>query len=214
MIDWHVLGAFTLLWLVIVPTPGANSLMVTHVALTRGWRHVAAAIGGNMVGIVLLGSLALAGMAVVLQAFPWMRLAIHVAGGAYLVYFGGRLLRRGLTPAAPAAPGISTADAGATLARTFVMGLATQLANAQAIVFITSIFAASGVLTASLATGVACVGAMIVANASYLALLGALFQLPTPRRFYLAFRHRIETAMGGLFVAFGLRLVFEELSGR
>ena len=72
---------------VIVPTPGANSLMVTHVALTRGWRHVAAAIGGNMVGIVLLGSLALAGMAVVLQAFPWMRLAIHVAGGAYLSAF-------------------------------------------------------------------------------------------------------------------------------
>ena len=40
-IDPSVLTAFVILWAAIVPTPGANSLMVTHVALTRGPLHVA-----------------------------------------------------------------------------------------------------------------------------------------------------------------------------
>lgn len=214
MIDWPVLGAFTLLWLVFVPTPGANSLMVTHVALTRGWRHVAAAVAGNMVGIVLLGLLARAGMAVVLQAFPWMRLVVHIVGGVYLVFFGARLLYRGLSAGAATLTDRSAMGVDTPLAKAFILGLATQLSNAQAIVFIISIFAAAGVLTASLATGIGCVVAMVVANAIYLGLLGAMFQLPVPRRLYLAFRHRIETVMGGLFVAFGLRLVVKELSGR
>ena len=31
MLDLPTLASFTLLWLAIVPTPGANALMVTHV---------------------------------------------------------------------------------------------------------------------------------------------------------------------------------------
>ena len=50
-LDYQVLWAFTLLWLAIVPTPGANSLLIVHLALTRGWREVAIALIGNLIGI-------------------------------------------------------------------------------------------------------------------------------------------------------------------
>ena len=63
-IDFSVVAAFAVLWAAIVPTPGANSLMVTHIALTRGPGAIAQAIAGNMAGILLLALAALFGMAI------------------------------------------------------------------------------------------------------------------------------------------------------
>jgi len=80
-LDLTVLLAFVMLWAVIVPTPGANSLMVTHVALTRSPAHVELAIAGNMLGNVLLAMSALLGMAALLAAFPWARLQAHPGQG-------------------------------------------------------------------------------------------------------------------------------------
>jgi threonine/homoserine/homoserine lactone efflux protein len=211
-IDLAVLGAFIMLWAVIVPTPGANSLMVTHVALTRSPAHVALAIAGNMLGNVLLASSALLGMAALLAAFPWARLAIHVLGGLYLVYFGVLLLRRSRSSAATMPDELSVAaESQVPLWRSGVLGLGTALSNAQAIVFITSIFAATGVLDANVATGVACITALVTMNCSYLGMLGWLFQRAAVRRGYMRFRSTAEAAIGGLFVVFGLRLVWREI---
>ena len=97
--DTTVLMNFLLLWLVIVPTPGANQLMVTHQALTRPAAHVAFAILGNVSGILLLATLAMLGWAAALETFPWLRLAVYMLGGGYLIYLGVRLLGRArITP--------------------------------------------------------------------------------------------------------------------
>jgi threonine/homoserine/homoserine lactone efflux protein len=69
-IDTAVLAAFVPLWLVIVPTPGANSLMITHTALTRPAAHVAFALLGNVCGVLLLAGLALLGWGALLDVFP------------------------------------------------------------------------------------------------------------------------------------------------
>ncbi len=213
MPELTVVTAFALLWAVIVPTPGPNSLMVTHLALTRPWSHVGVAIAANMTAIVLIALCALFGMAAVLVAFPWLKLAVHVLGGVYLIYFGVRLwLRRdgsstqqGNSEAYPTdrSPYLTSAS----------RGFATGLSNAQAVVFITSIFAASGVLNASLVTGLACVGVMIVMNVSYLSFLGWIFLKPAPRRVYERFRTVIEKLIGTLFVVFGVRLIVRQLAG-
>jgi threonine efflux protein len=210
-IDFSVLTNFALLWAVIVPTPGANSLMVTHVALTRGRSHLAYAIAGNMLGIMLLALCALLGMVIVLDAFSWLRFAIHLLGAAYLVYFGARLIYRSRSCGQDVTPDPS-ATSGELGWRTLGLGFATALSNAQAIVFITSIFAVAGVLTANVATGLTCIGIMVLFNASYLAILGLLFVRPTPRRIYARFRRAIEGTIGALFIFFGVRLLFKELA--
>jgi threonine efflux protein len=210
-IDVSVLTTFTLLWAAIVPVPGANSLMVTHVALTRGRVALVYAIAGNMLGIMLLALCALLGMAILLEAFSWLRLAIHLLGGAYLVYFGARLIDR--SRRSEPAPTIGPDEAaGRSTWRTLGLGFATALSNAQAIVFITSIFAVGGVLTSSIATGLACICVIIVLNATYLGLLGWLFLRPTPRKVYARFRRVIEGTIGTLFVVLGIRLLVRELA--
>ena len=212
--DTDILWAFTLLWLAIVPTPGANSLMVTHVAMTRPASHVALAIAGNVCGIVLLAAGALLGWAAALETFPWLRRSVNSLGAGYLIYFGCRLLlRRRETSIA----GVATAPEMPTTLngrRTFMLGLVTALSNAQAIIFITSIFAVTGVLQANVATGLATVAIMIICNSGYLAMLGWMFQAAAVRRGYARFRRVLEGAMGTLFIVFGGRLLLREFVWR
>ena len=210
-IDWTVLANFALLWLVIVPTPGANSLMVTHIALNESPLHVALAIAGNMIAITIIAGAALLGWAAVLEALPWARIAVHVLGGAYLVYVGVRLLRAGLT-ARPGAAARAAGDAShMTPTEALSRGIVTQLSNAQAIFFVTSIYAATGVLRSSLATGLATIVVILVLNATYLGGLGWVFQRERARAASHRARHWIETAIGALFIVFGLRLMLREL---
>lgn len=206
-LDLPVLVSFTLLWLAIVPTPGANALMVTHVAMTRTGRHVVLALLGNMAGIALLASLALLGWAAVLEAFPWLRLAVTIFGGLYLMWFGWKLIER--SRSAPAAA-ITTATP-ADYRKTILLGFVTALSNAQAILFITSIYAVTGVLNANLATGLASIVIMITCNASYLGALGWLFRREKIRAGYARFRRGLEGTMGTLFLFFGGRLLWRAL---
>ena len=142
--DTAVLSTFTLLWLAIVATPGANSLMVAHLAVTRPSTDIAFAILGNVLGVVLMAACGLLGWAALIEAFPWVRSLVQLLGGVYLIYFGRRLIRRALAPpvANETAPVPQVEAQGA---RTLALGFFTALSNAQAIVFITSIFAVAGV---------------------------------------------------------------------
>jgi len=205
--DLPTLLSFTLLWLAIVPTPGANALMVTHVAMTRTGRHVALALLGNILGIALLASLALLGWAAILEAFPWLRLGVTIFGGLYLMWFGWKLLDRSRKPTPPLAAGSTPAD----YRKTVLLGFVTALSNAQAILFITSIYAVTGILHANLATGLASIVIMIVCNSAYLGALGWLFRRSAIRNGYQRFRGYLEGVMGGLFVFFGARLLWRAL---
>lgn len=220
-LDLHVLSAFTLLWLVIVPTPGPNALMVTHVAVTRTPTHLACAIAGNVVGIGVLAGLALIGWAAILQAFPWLRLAVNVFGGLYLMWLGARLLQRARhgdrAVAVPPsecndASEVHAADATpAAYRRTALLGLATALSNAQAILFITSIFAVSGLLNANAATGCVAVVIMLGCNAAYLTALGWLFRREKMRAGYARYRRVLEGMIGSVFMLFGGRMLWQVL---
>jgi threonine efflux protein len=212
-LDFSVLSSFTVFWLAVVPTPGPNVLMVTHVAVTRSPAHVVFAILGNLTGIALLASLALVGWSAVLQAFPWLRLGVSLFGGLYLMWVGSTLIRRARMGGASAAP--ATSDVGETAShyrRTAALGFVTALSNAQAILFITSIFAATGVLNANVATGFASIFIMLSCNASYLALLGWLFQRRKVRAGYARFRGWLDGTMGMLFILFGSRLLWRALA--
>lgn len=223
-LDLHLLSAFTLLWLAIVPTPGPNALLVTHVAVTRTPAHLGYAIAGNVAGIAVLAALALVGWAAILQAFPWLRVTVNALGGLYLVWLGARLLQRawrnGGRAAAVPVPAAGDGAAGvrptpntpADYRRTALLGLATALSNAQAILFITSIFAVTGLLRANAATACAAVLIMVGCNAAYLAALGWLFRRERMRAGYARYRRVLEGTIGSVFLFFGGRMVLRALA--
>jgi threonine efflux protein len=214
MLDSDLLWRFFLLWLVTVPTPGANSLMVTHLSLTRPAAHVGFALVGHIAGVMVLAVCALLGWAAMLEVFPWLRFAVQVLGGSYLVYCGWLLLRRAWS--AGVALSVSGGQDRSINDRTepaqaITLGFATALSNAQAILFITSIFAVSGVLTTNVPTALAVLGIIVICNLSYLGLLGWMFRRQAIRAGYQRFRRWFEGAVGMLFVIFGGRLILREV---
>lgn len=203
-VDFGVLAAFTVLWIVIVPTPGANVLMITQLALTRPAREVAIALAGNLLGVALWAVAALLGLAVLLATFPAARAAIHLLGGAYLIWFGVMLMRCSVAPMAA-----TTGREG----RPFLVGLTTALSNAQAVFFITSIFAVAGVINANAATGAAVVAIMMACNGIYLGFIAWLLLRPGPRRAYERWRATMQRLFGALFMVFGGQLVWKAIRG-
>jgi threonine/homoserine/homoserine lactone efflux protein len=224
-LDLQILSAFTLLWLAIVPTPGPNALLVTHVAVTRTPAHLGYAIAGNVTGIAVLAALALIGWAAILQAFPWLRLAVNVFGGLYLMWLGVRLVQRAwrrgdrvaAVPSASHPGGGATGvravpdDTPADYRRTALLGLVTALSNAQAILFITSLFAVTGLLRANAATACVAVVIMVVCNAAYLSGLGWLFRRERMRAGYARYRRVLEGTIGSVFLLFGGRMLWRAL---
>jgi threonine efflux protein len=215
-LDYALLFSFTLLWLAIVPTPGPNSLLIVHLALTAGWRDVGVALAGNLLAIAFYALATLLGLALLLAAAPSVRLGVYALGGAYLMWVGGRLVCGGLARQrageAVAMP-IGKRTRQQESASTFSQGVLTQLANVQALFFLASIFAGVGLLTANTATQVAAVGIIVLANGAYLALLAWLMQRQGPRAFYARKRGAMEIGFGLLFLIFGLRLVLREAVG-
>lgn len=212
-LDWTALYRFLLLWLFIVPTPGPNSLMVVHTALTHRPRHLPVAISANVLGVLFWATCAVFGLTVMLEAAPAVRKLIHILGGAYLIYFAYRLLRRSWI-----APGDRPEDApdalvDPPLSRSFSIGLATALSNAQAIFFMTSIYAVTGITNANVATALATLVIIAACNGVYLLALGWLLRRPAPRTLYARHRRWLERLIGVAFLIFGGRLMLRELSG-
>jgi threonine/homoserine/homoserine lactone efflux protein len=213
-IDYSVLGAFTLLWLAIVPTPGANTLLIVHLALTTRWRDVALALAGNLLAITFYALGTLFGLALLLTSAPSVRLLIYVLGGVYLIWVGVRLMRAGMARRRSGAGGILNGIGETAGPRSpFRQGILTALSNVQALFFLTSIFAGVGILSSSPATQLASIGVIIAGNGGYLTLLAWLLQRERPRAFYARNRAIMEIGFGALFMAFGARLVLRELAG-
>ena len=210
-IDYAVLGAFTLLWLAIVPTPGPNSLLIVHLSLTASWRDVAAALAGNLLAITIYALGTLLGLSLLLAAVPSVRLAVYLLGGAYLVWSGARLIRAGLVHKRWAAGGALEDELAVPTPNPFLRGVLTALANVAALFFLASIFAGVGILAANPATQLAALLVIVAGNGLYLTLLAWLLQRERLRTFYARNRGAMQMGFGLLFMAFGLRLVLREL---
>lgn len=211
-IDYAVLGGFTLLWLAIVPTPGPNSLLIVHLALTAPWRAVAIALAGNLFGVTIYALGTLFGLALLLAREPSLRLVVYVLGGAYLVWSGIRLVRVGLVwRRSPSAGVLAEGSREAAARKPFLQGVLTALANVAALFFLASIFAGAGILVANPATQLAALGVIVIGNGLYLTLLAWLLQRERPRAFYARNRGAMQLGFGVLFLAFGLRLIVREL---
>src|SRR5438128_6583015 len=93
-----MLSTFVTIWILHVAamlSPGPNVLLVSQLAASDRARSAVFAALGVTSGAALWATCAVLGVHVVFAAFPGLRLALQVAGGAYLLYVAIRLLRSG-----------------------------------------------------------------------------------------------------------------------
>ncbi|MDR7380599.1 LysE family translocator [Promicromonospora iranensis] len=138
--------AMLLFALVAIPLtimPGLDSALVLRTAVVHGNRHAYATALGINAGVLAWGVAAAVGATAVLAASATAYRALTLAGAAYLLWLGGRMLwssfRPGRYDALPAAAlphdTRGTPDAPRSAWRSFALGATTNLLNPKVGVF-------------------------------------------------------------------------------
>lgn len=190
-------------WTITVLSPGPNLLATLHATAKGGARAGVTTAAGIGFGTAIWAGLSLAGLAVLFETFAWAYTLVKIAGAAYLIVVGLKLLlqRESASPSAP-----RRAPQGQGLHQAFLFGLATDLANPKAAAFFASLFAVSIPAGAALTFQLGICALVVVIAAAWYALAATIFARPRVAAAYGRARRWIERATGALFVAAGLRL--------
>jgi len=203
----HSLLAFTVAATVLTITPGVDSAMVLRSAATGGARQAIRAGIGIGLGCLIWGAAAALGLGAVLAASELAFTILKLAGAAYLIWLGAKLI---LTPRdSLAVDGAADADMRHALKR----GLLTNLLNPKiGIFYITFLpqFVPAGFNVVTFSFLLACIHVLL--SILWFAMLIAA-AVPFGR--FLSrgpVMRALDRITGGIFVAFGLRLALARQS--
>ena len=197
-----MLATFATIWLLHVAallTPGANVLLVSHLAASGNRRSASYAALGITLGAVIWSSAAVLGISVLFAAVPAARLFLQAAGAMYLLYVAYRLWHSH----APATNG----PASLAPHRALRAGLLTNLSNPKSALFFGSVFSAALPANPSAAVLFAAV-ALVVFNAlCWHLLLAIVFSHKAVQAGYAAKRSLFARLAAAVVGGLGLSLL-------
>jgi threonine/homoserine/homoserine lactone efflux protein len=206
-----VLPAFVLACLAVAALPGPSTALFLHRTVRDGRKAGLAAVAGNEIGVFCWALAAGAGLTALLRATWWLYLALHIVGGAVLVYLGvtaWRSARRaGDDEQFGAALSVMRLPAGRTPAAAFRASLVTIAANPKAAVFAFSFFPQFLPRHGPVfGTTLALAAVQLVIDTLYC--VGIVLLASRARRWLsrAAIRRRLERALGATLIALGLDL--------
>jgi RhtB (resistance to homoserine/threonine) family protein len=193
------------IWAVAAITPGPNFFIVVRTALEGSTRAAVAVIGGVILGTLCWGLAGWLGISALFAAAPFAYLFLKIAGGAYLLWLGARLLwkacRKSSSSEGPAARRtISPRQA-------FYTGLVTNLANPKSAVFVASLFAATLPAEHSWVHGALAVATMVLVSTLWYTFVLTVMRNPAVSGVYERGRRRIDAVAGVIFMGFGVKLL-------
>ena len=201
-----MLSTFVTIWLLhaaALLTPGANVLLVSHLAASGNRRSASYAALGVAIGAAIWSSAAVLGVSALFATFPAARLFLQVAGAVYLLYVASRLWRSH----APAASGSSPLAA----TRAVRAGLLTNLSNPKSALFFGSVFSAALPVQPSAGVLAAMVALVVVNALCWHLLLAFLFSRKAVQAGYAAQRGLLARLAGAVVGALGVSLLVASL---
>lgn len=208
MLGIHAYGLFIAAGLLLNLTPGQDTMFIIGQSLAGGRRAGVAAAFGITLGSVCHTLAAALGLSAILATSAWAFSIVKLAGAAYLVLLGLRLL---LT-----APVSARSDAGAAVSRlrprvVLRQGILTNLLNPKVALFFLA-FLPQFIDPASETKTLAflALGASFIATGLAWSLVLATLAAQLQRFFTRNPRARafVDRAVGGLFIALGARLAW------
>lgn len=186
-------------------SPGPDFAMVSRNGLLLSRRAgVLTAVGIGM-GVLVHVCYTLLGLGLVLQQTLWLFSALKLAGAAYLVYLGVKMLR--------SKPAIERLDAPPPVMSDLAAlrtGFLTNALNPKTAIFIVSLFMGvvrpDTALTVQIAYGLFIAGAHIL----WFSLIALCFSAGRVREKLVAARNWIDRIFGGLLVSFGVLLTIAQ----
>lgn len=202
MSELTFLGSIALLYLMLAISPGPNFLVITTSAMSQSRRHALCVALGVSSASVFWAGLAAAGLGLLLAQFAWLHRMVQVAGGAYLLYLGVKLLR---SPSKPQAAGEVALPQ--SLAQAYRYGLLTNLTNPKSLAFFSSAFATLFAPGLALWAKVAAVLVVAAISLTWNVLVVSVFSVHRARQVYSRAKPVIDRLAGGLLAYFGVKLM-------
>jgi len=184
-------------------SPGPNFMVVTSTAMSvsRG-AGVFAALGVALASLTW-ASLAVVGLALVLQQAAWLFTALRLAGAGYFVYLGIKIIVGARKPMP--LPGRDAALAYA--ASSVRSGFLTSMTNPKAAAFFGSLFAVTLPVGAPAWVYGATLAIVTALSIAWHCGLALFFSLSRVQAAYRRFKAAISAVMGGVLVLLGVRLL-------
>ncbi|BEN30179.1 LysE family translocator [Serratia marcescens] len=200
MVDMSAVLAVFTVYIVGVVIPGPNFVAVAHKAVSARRAEAFALVAGIVLVNLFWASSALLGIGVVFALFPWLALAVKVAGAGYLMWFGYRLIAQ----AAPSS-GSPTATGKSGFRAAFLQGIATNIANPKSIAFYAAVFSSAAPAHVSTPTFLAMLLEVAVIASLWYGLVALVLSHAPVAGAYRRSKAWIDRACGTLIIALGLR---------
>jgi threonine/homoserine/homoserine lactone efflux protein len=117
--------------------PGPAVFLAISNSVAFGWRRVTFSSLGNILGLLVISSLAMAGLGAVLKTSATVFTAVKLVGAGYLIYLGLRQLRSRASVFTRPDDGFRGERSNRQI---FLQGLLIALTNPKAILFFTALF--------------------------------------------------------------------------
>lgn len=185
-------------------SPGPTFFVVTSHALSNDRCTGLLVTLGVLCATLIWSTLAAAGLAAVVAQFGWLYVVLQIAGAAYLVYLGAKLLIGAWRKTAVRHSEEKRAATGWHAVRT---GILTNIANPKTIAYYTSLFSVMIPRDAPDWLFFAAVGTALVVSTAWWTSVTLFFALPPIQRGYSYIRRPLDAVMGSLLILLGGRLL-------
>ena len=134
--------SFALVTLLLVISPGPNSVLILRSAMVNGRKAAFANIGGLLTATFMHAALSIAGLSAIILASSTAYAVIKIAGAAYLIYLGLKAIRASFKPkkAKPEMETQKPVQKPRSFFAAFGEGLLTQLLNPKVSMFYLAAF--------------------------------------------------------------------------
>ena len=184
-----------------VVIPGPNFVAVAHKAASTTRTEALAVVAGIVLVNLFWASCAILGVGIVFAAFPWLAFAVKIAGAAYLIWFGGRLIFK-----ASAGNSQEIAQApGGSLRQAFAQGFATNIANPKSVAFFAAVFSSAAPPHESVGTFLAMLGMVFVVASSWYGFVALTLSHARIASAYRRSKAWVDRVCGAVIIALGVR---------
>ncbi len=188
-----------------VISPGPDFAMVSRNSLLLSRRSGVLTALGIGAGVCVHVTYTLLGVGLLIQQSLWLFNLIKLAGAAYLIFLGIKMLR-----AKPANAEVLAEQPALSSLGALRTGFLTNVLNPKTTIFIVSLFMQVVQPQTPLAVQLGYGAFIVLAHAVWFSAVAIFFSTDSVRGRLLAVRHWIERVFGGLLVGFGMLLALTQ----
>ena len=194
--------------LIALASPGPDVFIVMQTAAKRSRKEAFFCVLGITLGVAFWASLAILGLNWLFEHFIWLHKISLILGGSYLLWMGIRILK-GILARNPSEVSFDQPKVmSVSLLKAFTTGLFTNLANAKAIIYFSSVFAVFIKPGMPQIEAFSIFALVVCETLIWFTLVAFVLGLPKPKQIYRSLNRWIDGICGVIFGGFGIALLY------